>query len=201
MSDFPTPHSRGRQNTALVSLARWVFFRLLGWKAVVSVPHRDKCILCVAPHTSNWDFILGELFYTAIGRKASFLMKKEWFFFPLGIVLRAIGGIAIAREKKSSMTTIIAKTALAKNYFNLAVTPEGTRSRVTSWKRGFYYIAQKAELPIQLFAIDARNKTVYCTEEIIPTGNETEDLRRIFSYYAQFKDKAFYPEKFAVEEI
>ena len=61
----------------------FIYYRLLGWKTNVTVPNYDKCVICAAPHTSNWDLFIGKLFYGAIGRKTSFMMKKEWFFFPL----------------------------------------------------------------------------------------------------------------------
>lgn len=185
----------------LQSICKIIFFRVLGWKLNVTVPQRDKCILCVAPHTSNWDFILGELFYTSIGRKAGFLMKKEWFFWPLGSLFRKMGGVPVYRSKKVSLTDQLAKIAQESEYFNLAVTPEGTRSRVDTWRRGFYIIAQKAQIPIQLFGIDAKNKTIVCTKEIFPSGNMEEDMREIMAYYRQFEGLAFYPEKFAVEEL
>ena len=74
-------------------LYSFIYYRLLGWKTNVTVPNYDKCVICAAPHTSNWDLFIGKLFYGAIGRKTSFMMKKEWFFFPLGLIFRAIGGI------------------------------------------------------------------------------------------------------------
>ena len=73
-------------------LYSFIYYRLLGWKTNVTVPNYDKCVICAAPHTSNWDLFIGKLFYGAIGRKTSFMMKKEWFFFPLGLIFRAIGG-------------------------------------------------------------------------------------------------------------
>lgn len=185
----------------LQSVCKFILFRRLGWKLNITVPQRDKCILCVAPHTSNWDFIIGELFYTALGRKAGFLMKKEWFFWPLGALLRKMGGIPVYRSKKVSLTDQLALAARESKYFNLAVTPEGTRSRSEEWKRGFYFIALKAGIPIQLFGIDAKNKTVVCTREITPTGDVDADMRSIMEYYKQFEGLAFYPEKFAVERI
>ena len=82
--------------------------RLFGWKVVVTLPDYSKCVICVAPHTSNWDFILGKLAYGSIGRKAGFLMKKEWFFFPLGYLFRAMGGIPVDRKSSSSLTDQLA---------------------------------------------------------------------------------------------
>ncbi|MDE6436075.1 MAG: acyltransferase, partial [Muribaculaceae bacterium] len=71
-----------------------LILKAFGWKVKVSVPDYPKCIICVAPHTSNWDFIIGKLAYASIGRKAGFLMKDTWFFWPMGCLFRAIGGVA-----------------------------------------------------------------------------------------------------------
>ena len=65
----------------------FIYYHLLGWKTNVTVPNYDKCVICAAPHTTNMDLFIGKLFYGAIGRKTSFMMKKEWFFFPLGIYI------------------------------------------------------------------------------------------------------------------
>ena len=67
----------------------FIYYRLLGWKTNVTVPNYDKCVICAAPHTTNLDLFIGKLFYGAIGRKTSFMMKKEWFFFPLGIFFQS----------------------------------------------------------------------------------------------------------------
>ena len=56
----------------------FIYYRLLGWKTNVTVPNYDKCVICAAPHTTNFDLFIGKLFYGAIGRKTSFMMKKEW---------------------------------------------------------------------------------------------------------------------------
>ena len=80
------------------------------------------------------------------------------------------------------------------------MTPEGTRQRVETWKRGFYYIALKAGIPIQLFAIDAQHKRVVCTKELWPSGNIDADMRAIMDYYRPFEGCAFHPEKFAIEQ-
>ena len=176
-----------------------LLFKHLGWQENVTVPHRDKCILCVAPHTSNWDFIYGQLYYRAKGRTANFLMKKEWFFWPLGLLFRKLGGIPVYRSKKNSLTDLLAERIKGMTHFELAITPEGTRSRVDKWKRGFYFIAQKAGIPIQLFDLDYKNKIIRCTKEISPSGDIEADMREIMDYYKHSNAK--YPQKFAIEEI
>ncbi len=180
-------------------ISRTLFFKILKWKEHVTVPRHDKCIICVAPHTSNWDFIIAELYYRAIGRTAGFLMKKEWFFWPLGCLFRHWGGIPVTRSRHTSLTDQLAERAIKADKFELAVTPEGTRSRVTTWKRGFYFIALKAKLPIMLYALDFENRTIVCTKTLMPSGDVDADMRIIMDYYRDFKGK--HPEKFAVEEI
>ena len=180
------------------SLCRLIF-RKMGWQVEMTVPYRDKCIICVAPHTSNWDFIIAELYYHSIGRTAGFLMKKEWFFWPMGVLFRSMGGIPVERSRHVSLTDRVAEAAIKAERFELAVTPEGTRSLATKWKRGFYFIALKAGLPIQLYAIDYKNKRIVCTQELVPSGNVEADMRLIMDYYRPYEGK--YPGKFAVEDI
>lgn len=126
-------------------------------------------------------------------------MKKEWFFWPLGVLLRKMGGIPVYRQKKSSMTDTIAEQARTSEHFSLAITPEGTRKRVETWKHGFYYIALKAQIPIQCYALDFEHKKIVGKLEIIPTGEAEADLRQIMDYYRPFKGK--HPHLFTVEEI
>ena len=106
---------------------RFIYHRLLGWKTNVTVPFHDKCVLCAAPHTSNWDLLIGKLFYGSLGRDAHFMMKKEWFFFPLNLVFKAMGGIPVNRSKKNSLVDQMAGRFASTRQFNLAITPEGTR--------------------------------------------------------------------------
>ena len=180
------------------SLCRLIF-RKMGWQVEMTVPYRDKCIICVAPHTSNWDFIIAELYYHSIGRTAGFLMKKEWFFWPMGVLFRSMGGIPVERNRHVSLTDRVAEAAIKAERFELAVTPEGTRSLAAKWKRGFYFIALKAGLPIQLYAIDYKRKRIVCTQELVPSGDVEADMRLIMDYYRPYEGK--YPGKFAVEDI
>ena len=171
----------------------------MGWKAEVDQPIPDKCILCVAPHTSNWDFFIGKTYYTALGRTSNFLMKKEWFFWPLGPLFRRMGGIPVERSRHTSMTDQLAQRAMESSHFSLAVTPEGTRSRNPQWKRGFYYIALKAQLPILLYGLDFGTKTIVCKRTLVPSGDVDADMRIIADYFSHFKGK--HPENFALPKF
>lgn len=159
----------------------------------------DKYIIALAPHTSNFDFILGILYSRAMGFRCDFLMKKEWFFWPLGILMRKLGGIPVYRSKKMSMTDQLALVARKRDTFHLCITPEGTRSRTEEWKKGFYYIAMKADLPILLYGIDFPSKTICCTKSIVPDGNLEGQIKEIKTYFKKFTGK--YPEKFTTGPI
>lgn len=171
-------------------------FLLTGWKVDVTVPNRKKAIICVAPHTSNWDFLIGLIAYRSLGRKARFLMKKFWFFFPLKYLLKTLGGIPVRRSSFQSLTSqLIEKFKLAEN-LTIAITPEGTRKPIENWHSGFIRIAYESQVPIQLGVIDYRNKLVFIHEEFFPTSNVDEDMKSIRNYYSKFKDRAKYPGKF-----
>ena len=180
-------------------LCRFIYHRLLGWKTVITVPFYEKCVICAAPHASNWDLLIGKLFYGSLGRRASFLMKKEWFFFPLNLVFKAMGGIPVNRGKKNSLVDQMARRFASCSRFNLAITPEGTRKANPEWKKGFYYIALQAQVPIMLFGIDYPSKTITCTKAIVPSGNIEKDMREIKRYFMQFTGR--HPEYFSVGEI
>lgn len=178
------------------AICSFIYYKLLGWKAIVTAPDYDKYIICAAPHTSNWDFIIGKLFYGAIGRETGFMMKKEWFFFPLGYLLKYMGGIPVYRSKRTSMVEQVVKTIRESKTFHLAITPEGTRSANPHWKKGFYYIAMEANIPILLIGIDYKTKTITAEKVITPSGDIDKDMTEIKQYFKQFHGKN--PENFAI---
>ena len=163
----------------------------------MTVPDYPKSIICVAPHTSNWDFILGKLAYAAVGRKAGFLMKESWFFFPLGCIFRAMGGIPVPRQKGTALTERIVERFNHAERLSIAITPEGTRKRTDKWRRGFLYIAYDAHIPVLLGAIDYRRKEISIVKEFTPTGDVDADLRKIKDYYKDFTGK--YPSNFCTD--
>ena len=173
---------------------RWVLYRCMGFRFEETVERPDKYIIALAPHTSNWDFIIGVLFMNAEGFKCGFMMKKFWFFWPLGPIFRRMGGIPVYRERNRSVTDMVAQQIRESKEFHLCITPEGTRSRQPEWRRGFYYIALKAEVPILLYGLDYQRKYIACKKMVIPTGDVENQMREIKEYFEPFAGK--YPEKF-----
>lgn len=164
--------------------------RMAGWKlGPTEGAELPKCVICVAPHTSNWDFPLGKLFYSSIGCSASFLIKKEWFFFPFNLFFKAVGGVPIDRSKRTSVTEQMVEIFNTRPVFQLAITPEATRKRAEEWKKGFYYIALEAHVPIVIGCIDYGKKEVGFKGVFYPTGDVEGDIRKIRSYYKGVKGR------------
>ena len=180
----------------LQRLSKKILFDWLGFSENVTEVLPDKCVIALAPHTSNWDFIIGKLYTTATGQSNLFLMKKEWFFWPLGILMRRIGGIPVYRDKKMKVTDSVAEMARNADVFRVCVTPEGTRKANSEWKKGFYYIALKADIPILLYGLDFKTKTIVCTKKIIPNGDVENQLQEIKEYFRNFTGK--HPHQFAL---
>jgi len=173
-----------------------LFFKLTGWKSSVKADILSKCVICVAPHTSNWDFIIGMLFYKSIGGCPHILMKKSWFFFPLKYLLKAIGCVPVDRTKSTSLTEQMKEHFNKRSHFQLAIAPEGTRKKNPNWKSGFYYIALSAKVPITLAYLDYKKKIVGVFENFIPSGNALSDIEYIKQMYQHIIGKK--PAQFAI---
>lgn len=149
----------------------------------VNIPAEKKYVIVFAPHTSWKDFAVGKIALTAMGVKTTFLIKKEMFFFPIGPLLKSIGGFPVDRKQAKSLTTIIANYLKEQEQMAILVSPEGTRKLVTTWKRGFYHIAQKAEVPIALGYLDYTSRKGGIGGIYYPTGNYDIDLLEIQKFY------------------
>ena len=172
----------------------WLLFKKMGWTVDVTEKHPEKYIICLAPHTSNWDFILGELGIHSVGMKAGFLMKDTWFFFPLGYLLRSLGGIPVNRRQHGNLTQSIVEAFNTTPKLAIGVTPEGTRSANPHWHKGAIYLARDAQVPLVLAYFDYSNKVVCIDKEFELSDDADADLLRIKQYYQPFKGR--YPEKF-----
>lgn len=185
-----------RRRSPLKSIARFLF-KIIGWKVEGELPDVDKLVIVVAPHTSNWDLPIGylvghalELFSTW---RYGFMAKDSAFRWPLGILIRWMGGIPIDR---SSPRNVVDQMIAAFNHYDhlmLALTPEGTRSKTPYWKSGFYRIASGAKVPIALAFLDYKRKVGGLGPTITPSGDMAEDIEIIRRFYSGVTAK--FPEK------
>ena len=139
-----------------------LILRIIGWKVVLQgdVDNLDRCILVVAPHTHNSEYLLGNLAYWSLGKKLKIIIKDAHTKNPFyGWIVKGIGGIGIDRSQKNNLVQFVANE-FKKDDFSLVITPEGTRSRVEKWRKGFYNMALAAKVPIVLAGGDYKRKTV-----------------------------------------
>ncbi len=148
----------------------------------------------MATHNSNWDFLIGWLGYMSIGVEAKYLVKKEAFFFPLGNFLKTMGAIPVDRRASTNIVIQVGDMFKKTDKLFVTITPEGSRSLRPNWKRGFYYIAEHAKVPVGFGFLDYKFKTGGIGGMLFPTGNYDEDIKKIEAFYS---DKhARYPENF-----
>lgn len=172
-----------------------IMLKLLGWtiKDRPEEARADKAIIVMGPHTSNWDFIIGRLAFWYYELPARFLIKSDLFFPPLGWILKAFGGIPVHRNKHNHFTDQAAKYFEDNEQLYMVFTPEGTRKYNPNWKKGFYYIALKAQVPIYIGYMDYPTKVGGVLGVFEPTGDVEKDIAELKNILSQFKGK--YPEK------
>ena len=148
----------------------------MGWKAIGTFDYPDKCIVIAAPHTSNWDFVIGKCYGYISGIKAKYLIKSSFFLPILGAFFRWNGGIAVFSDSKNNLVDQMVEKFDSTNNLILGIAPEGTRSRVKKWKTGFYHIAYKANIPILLLGVDFKKKKIGVIDSLNPSGNIKKDM-------------------------
>lgn len=159
------------------------FMKILGWKESGELPEAPQYILIIAPHTSNWDMFYGFILAFALRLDAYFMAKSQLFKWPFGPLVRWLGGLPIDRSVSGNTVERVVEIFKTNPRMVIAVAPEGTRSRATYWKTGFYRIALGAGLPILLGFIDYARKTGGPGPLITPTGNIDEDMKTIRKFY------------------
>lgn len=172
---------------------RWFWnsiLKIINWRTEGDVPAElDKFVLVVAPHTSNWDFLLGVTARGAKGFHSNYLGKSSLFKPPFGFIFRALGGIPVDRSRSSNLVDQVVNEAKRRKKFGLAVAPEGTRKKVDQWRTGFYFIAVKAGIPIIPVQFDWEKRVIRFLEPFYPTGDLVGDLPVIQSKFAHLRRK------------
>ena len=171
-------------------LARFIYFKILGWKLVGTFPgHLDKFVVIVVPHTSWVDFFLALLIRNVWNEQINFIAKKSLFDTPFGWFFRWTGGAPIDRNKSSDTVTATAKVFKDREKFRLALAPEGTRKKVGRWKTGFYYIAKTAGVPIVMVAFDFGRKQIKVSEPCYTSDDKASDFAVYHAFFEGVQGK------------
>lgn len=180
---IPVPPLLPRSGGAITKwIGRWGL-RLVGWHIEGELPNLPKLVIIVAPHTSNWDFVIGMSARLALSLDAKWLGKHTIFRAPFGGLLRKLGGIPVDR---SAPRGVVADAVLAlqrSERMVIGIAPEGTRKAAGRWRSGFYHIAVGAAVPILPVALDWRTRTLRLGSPFVPTGNAEADVPLIQALY------------------
>lgn len=162
----------------------WLFrFRPVGYE---QIPVK-KCVILMAPHTSIIDFFYGMICIRWLRLKMAMVMKKEFFVFPIKGFLKRIGCVPVDRKHATNFVSYAVDLINSRDEVAFLICPEGTRKRVETWKKGFYYIALGAGVPIFCSHIDYVSRTMGVGKIFYPTGDYDKDIEEILQYYYGMK--------------
>jgi len=171
-----------RGNRVSRAIARSVL-SVLGWRIEGALPNIARMVLATAPHTSNWDFVVGIATAWALGVRVSWVGKRELFRPPFHVFFHWLGGIPVDRSASTGFVEQTVAALRGRERFMLALAPEGTRRAVTKWRTGFYYIAVGAQVPIVLVTFDRARRLIHLGPAVSPSGDLPADLARMRSLY------------------
>ncbi len=174
--------------------------RLWGWKVMSGEVPDQKAVIIGVPHTSILDFVVSWLYYTSVGGKAHTIIKKEMFFWPLGGLLRKLGGVPVDRSKGVRVMKEIVDAFNRSDKFHLAITPEGTRKLTKNWKAGFHAIAKATGARVYLGYFDWGRKQIGWFEPFEITDDAQSDIQRMKAFYREKGLTGKFPGLYTAEE-
>lgn len=167
-----------------------LWFRMSGWRIPKVVPKNIRqYVLVVVPHTSNLDFFVGIAAKRVMRLNAKYVAKKELFTFPVKRLLINLGGVPVDRSKRTSMVDQMVENFQNIDDFAIAVAPEGTRSKVDTWKTGFYHIAANAKVPIFMVGFDYQKKWIVVSEPFYVSGDMENDINQMHKFFEKIVPK------------
>lgn len=175
------PQAPSRRLPVRAAIAR-TLMRWTRWRKVGSAPRTG--IFIGAPHTSNWDWVLTLLVLWSDHVSPRILIKRELFWWPLGPVLRALGGIPTDRGSRGGLVERLVAMARGAEDFVLVIAVDGTRKKTDHWKSGFYRLSQATGLPITLGFVDGPTRSAGLGPTMHLSGDVRADMDVIRAFYA-----------------
>lgn len=162
---------------------------LAGWNVVVDdFPNEPKLVIVAAPHTSNWDWVIGILAVYGLGLKVTWLGKHTLFKGPLRWLFCRLGGIPVDRGASTGVVEQVISAFETREKMIFALAPEGTRSKGAAFRTGYHRIARGANVPLVLAVFDYAGRKVRVTGDFRLTNDCQGDTKRLQDYYAKFRD-------------
>ena len=170
----------------------------LGWKVVGKFPDIKKSITIFAPHTAHIDALYGKLGITEFGIKYKFLSKKELFFFPMNIIMRRFGSIAVRGVRGENAIYQVIDMLKNTDELHIIMSPEGNVNKVDKWNKGFYYMALKSNVPIIVTYFDYKKKELGVKGVIYDITDFKTVIKQINNMYKDVTGKC--PEQFLLDK-
>jgi 1-acyl-sn-glycerol-3-phosphate acyltransferase len=173
-------------------ITRWIgrmVMRLSGWQFAGELPDVPKVVISVAPHTTNWDFVVGVMGLWSLDIKLSFMGKHTLFRGVFGRWMRSLGGIPVDRRSAHGVVGTLVDAFNGADRMVLAVAPEGTRALDKGFKNGFLHIAHGAHVPVLLAYFDFPNKTIGFGPLLTTSGDVDADLKKILNFYQPIRGR------------
>ncbi len=155
---------------------------MLGWRLIGEVPTEKQFLFVALPHTSNWDFIYGWLAVNSIGLKVQIFAKDTYFFFPANLVCKMLGVLPVNRRERTNFVDSVADLFDKHDELKLFIAPEGTRSYKPTLKSGYYYIAQKANIPLVVAGPNYQEKSFTILKPRNPMATFAEDEAQVIEF-------------------
>ena len=111
------------------------------------------------------------------------MVKATVFWWPLGILLKYLGGIPVDRSKSNNLVHQMVEQMQKGNGINLVIPPSGTRSYTDYWKSGFYHISVAAEIHLVCGFLDYSKKQAGLGPTFLP-NNLSTDMERLREFYS-----------------
>ena len=176
------------------TLSRLMLTKILRWKIVGDFPDLKRSIIIFAPHTSYFDGLYGKLYLMHCGIRHKFLSKEEFFRFPMKYLFYAFGSIPVFRNKKYIDQII---TLMNTNEMHIIVSPEGQLTKTTHWKKGYFYMAKGANVPIVVGYLDYKRKEIGIRKVIYDLSDMQQVMQEIAKLYSTVTAK--HPDCFSVD--
>ena len=183
---LPPSASRMKPSPKLQWFCKWLM-QLLGWSMQGEWPDLKKMVIIAAPHTSAWDVVIGLLLIQGSGLKVTFMGKQEVFRWPLGPIIRHLGGMPVNRAAPGGVVEQVAEEIRHSEQMWFALAPEGTRKAVKDWKTGFWKIAKQANVPVCCVYFHFPDKVVGVGKVFELSGDMEADIAEIRAWYKPYK--------------
>lgn len=159
------------------------------WRVEGDVPDLPKFVVAVAPHTSNWDFVVGMGVMFALDLKITFIGKHTIFRGPFAPVMRWMGGIPVDRSSPHGVVGDAVRAFERVDQRVLAIAPEGTRRRVERFRSGFMHIARGAGVPVLLASLDYASRCLRFGPLLEPGADVEGDVRRVETFFSTVRGR------------